>query len=129
MKKLKRASATSQIEPEVMIPAIDTFLPQHPALVVALSDVSKDISLLGVKEVVTVKRLRGKYWKAPGPNEILNLVWGFLHKASPLLLVDMFNKALNKRVSCTVEKIQIGIHREEEYGALLAVFIPATMFE
>ena len=62
----------------------------------ALPIVEEDgISLLDTEEVdAAVNRLRGKYWKAPGLDEIPNPVWTAIHSVDPALLVDTFNAAI-----------------------------------
>ena len=96
LKKLKGLSAMSRMEPDVVGQIIDGLFPQHPPPMVTLPMVEEDgISLLGTEEVdAAVNRLRGKYWEAPGPDEIPNPVWSAIHSVDPALLVDTFNAAV-----------------------------------
>jgi hypothetical protein len=95
MKKLGGPSATSRMEPGVVEDIMDVLFPQHPPPMVTLPEIREDVPLLSTEEVdKAVERLKGKYWKAPEPDEIPNPVWSAIHEAAPSLLVDVFNKAM-----------------------------------
>ena len=108
-KKLKGLSAMSRMEPDVVGQIIDGLFPQQPPPMVALPIVEKDgISLLGTEEVdAAVNRLRDKYWKAPCPDEIPNLVWSTKHSVDPALLVD----SCWGTVPCAMEESQASADR------------------
>ena len=74
---------------------MDTLFPQYPPLMVVLPEVAEDVPLLGIEVVdVAVRRLQGKLWKAPGPDEIRNAAWSSIHAVDASVLTDTFDIAM-----------------------------------
>ena len=106
LKKLKSLSAMSRMEPDVVGQIIDGLFPQHPPPMVTLPIVEEDgISLLGTEEVdAAVNGLRGKYWKAPGPDEIPNPIWSAIHSVDAAIVGGLFPVRWKKARLALIDK-------------------------